>query len=738
MEMDNESVPFDQKQDDYYHKASLRNHRSVVTPDTASLRPFDEESHFLMDEHPASAATTTTTTKPVIQSRVHGPHRSPQHQSSTGNSSNHNFQSSLDEPRFRVPPLRISKPALDAGLLDEEGYEDVLPNPPLPRYEPNPPAVYRVTHQPQGSQPVYGTTSTNVAHRTGGRTDNSYEEFGDGSINTRGNTTEEDDSLFDFEGRQRHNAKTRQAKKTTKTRSSSRGDETSEDGTNDPSSSLTRRAQEAWKRKSARERKSKADPHVSFAAKDPSVHRYNEYTTENSTLAGASLNSEYTKSMESEVEDAIKDIFLIGTGTGNNPGRRKLKHRPDMRRRLREEKKLDDETLESEDETTRQDRILVEGIPDSKETNGANNKRTENTRSKTRSTSRRSKNQDTTSDGLLGAWTMVESGLQAVGAALGIEADDETTMTGLDSQQDDESDVYKGDQEGSPMRNSKDGTNAKITNRSKTSTEESRATGKAKEASPAVSDFWPSSFLSSPKAAATDSAPVSPKDEETKHAGTTTSILKRSTSPVTSFDQAMADGNEGLPSLDKDLRLIELAVQAARSYHKLKGLSYDESDVDIVKDVKFIVVDLVLPLGLIFQENESGCWVTKVLTEGSAIKKSIQVGDQLAAIDGLSAIRLTVEDIALSIRKKKSRPFELTFLRYVGPLKPASGAIEEQGYEVKARTGTPVHNKKAKKIDRRQKEDEFDEKKEAISDLEASPGSRDKRRFRLFGSGRKK
>ena len=65
--------------------------------------------------------------------------------------------------------------------------------------------------------------------------------------------------------------------------------------------------------------------------------------------------------------------------------------------------------------------------------------------------------------------------------------------------------------------------------------------------------------------------------------------------------------------------------------------------------------------------------------------RSVRVGDQPAAIDGASAIHLTVDEIAKIIKGKKS-VIELTFLRFVGPLRPAAGDIQEEGYEVKAAT----------------------------------------------------
>jgi len=148
------------------------------------------------------------------------------------------------------------------------------------------------------------------------------------------------------------------------------------------------------------------------------------------------------------------------------------------------------------------------------------------------------------------------------------------------------------------------------------------------------------------------------------------------------------------PSLEEDVRLVDLALQAARSMHKLRGFEYDESnEINIASDIRFSVVDLSLPLGLIFQENETGCWVTKVLPDGSAAKcQFIEVGDQLAAIDGVSAIKMSVDDIAGLIRRKSSE-IELTFLRYVGPWRPAEGTVAEEGYEVRMQTRreNPMH-----------------------------------------------
>jgi hypothetical protein len=54
--------------------------------------------------------------------------------------------------------------------------------------------------------------------------------------------------------------------------------------------------------------------------------------------------------------------------------------------------------------------------------------------------------------------------------------------------------------------------------------------------------------------------------------------------------------------LDKDPRLAQLALHAARSLHQLQGVQYDDSvAIDMYTDVKISVVELKLPLGCKFE-----------------------------------------------------------------------------------------------------------------------------------------
>ena len=91
---------------------------------------------------------------------------------------------------------------------------------------------------------------------------------------------------------------------------------------------------------------------VSFGKAD-TVHHYQPEEDEENTCytdEERSLNSEYTKTLESEVEDVIKDILMIGDGKSSKPGRRKFKHKHSVKRRLRDKQKN-----EREDSSTPRD-----------------------------------------------------------------------------------------------------------------------------------------------------------------------------------------------------------------------------------------------------------------------------------------------------------------------------------------------------------------------------------------------
>jgi len=75
---------------------------------------------------------------------------------------------------------------------------------------------------------------------------------------------------------------------------------------------------------------------------------------------------------------------------------------------------------------------------------------------------------------------------------------------------------------------------------------------------------------------------------------------------------------------------------------------------------------------VIFLENDGGCFVTKVSPDGSAaLSRRVEVGDQLASINGISSIKMKVDDIC-DVVGESSNPnkIKLIFLRYIGPFRP--------------------------------------------------------------------
>ncbi|KAI2494559.1 hypothetical protein MHU86_19974 [Fragilaria crotonensis] len=141
-------------------------------------------------------------------------------------------------------------------------------------------------------------------------------------------------------------------------------------------------------------------------------------------------------------------------------------------------------------------------------------------------------------------------------------------------------------------------------------------------------------------------------------------------------------------SLERVPCLAEMALNAAQSMQKLHSVEFEESyrDASLVDEVVIKVVKIGLPLGVLFKENDCGCWVANVFPTGNAAKLSpddvILIGDQLAAVDGRSALAMNVDDICSLISKaKNTQSIELTFLRYVGSVSNKLGN-EERDTEI--------------------------------------------------------
>lgn len=602
---------------------------------------------------------------------------------------------------------------------------------------------------------------------------------------------EDEDSLFDFEERNRKMKEQRQnlqqlplsQQHTLPQRpqqypkildcndSFSADEETDDDSEIVPPVSLQERSQAAWKRKQRLSQqqqqhaalaeladsvpaspaalrgqsRGEAQPTVSFG-KDDVVHSYDPQndTVDDATLAGRSLNSVYTKSAESEVEDIIKDIFMIGSGEGTNPGRRKVKYNPRIKARQeglaskrtpesKEESFEDDDNTydakEEEDEDTYKD----EDEEDDTYT-GTFDETVEDT---TAIFTETSDTKATTTDSIRASTQTTDSTYRnARGSAFedayttNTDTNDETTGSGTNTELEESTITYTDGESTTESINRWTSPFHVPSPSQKTppSTSEDPKAKKSvtfndeKKVDDPLADawnFWETGVSAVGAALGLDqvvkaqqsprSAPlILPKprytgkadytDEESATAGSDTTgstgggwnFLDFASNLLLGPVKCQPSKQESIQSarsLEEDSRLIDLAIQAAVSVHRLNGYEFDLSrEVDIHNEIKFSVVDLVLPLGIIFQENEKGCFVTKILPEGSAARTNgdIQIGDQLAAVDGASAIDMTVDEIASMVRVKK-QVIELTFLRYVGPLRPVVGTvIQEEGYEIRA------------------------------------------------------
>lgn len=105
------------------------------------------------------------------------------------------------------------------------------------------------------------------------------------------------------------------------------------------------------------------------------------------------------------------------------------------------------------------------------------------------------------------------------------------------------------------------------------------------------------------------------------------------------------------------------------------------------------------------------------------------MGDQLAAINGASALKMKVDDIcALIAKSNKPQSVKLVFLRYVGPFIPLRKTIpQELSFEMEA-LGSPHSS--------------FEEPPPSSTatppQVAKKGGETKKKGFRLFGRGKKK
>lgn len=147
-------------------------------------------------------------------------------------------------------------------------------------------------------------------------------------------------------------------------------------------------------------------------------------------------------------------------------------------------------------------------------------------------------------------------------------------------------------------------------------------------------------------------------------------------------ESEVADEND-----EKELEngLLELVKCAARSKHLQHGSVFDETyDIDVTTEVKFLIVYASLPLGVIFKENSGGCYVSRIFkSKGdsgvSQMQLSVEVGDQLTAINSKSAMKKTVTQVCSAINSSPDpEKISLTFLRYTGAIHSTTPHLNDE------------------------------------------------------------
>jgi PDZ domain len=124
--------------------------------------------------------------------------------------------------------------------------------------------------------------------------------------------------------------------------------------------------------------------------------------------------------------------------------------------------------------------------------------------------------------------------------------------------------------------------------------------------------------------------------------------------------------------------------------------------------------------------SEGGCFVTKVSPDGSAARsRGVEVGDQLASINGINSTRMKVDNICDVIANSKDpSQVELVFLRYVGPFRPSRTLPSGSGYRLEPDGSLASSGKTSKS---------------GISLWRRNPIKKNKSGgFRLFGRGKNK
>lgn len=535
-------------------------------------------------------------------------------------------------------------------------------------------------------------------------------------------------------------------------------------------SSLKKRSEEAWEKRDKKEKrklKGQAKNHdevnverstsVSFGKKNR-VHEFkrDESTNDDGTnITADNDNSEYTKSMESEVEDLIKDLFFIGEGTVTNPGRRKVKDAPAENYVGDEntvgESTLGDSTLDTYGDATLNtlDDFTFDNstytpdtyTPDILTSMGELKqiKEDDNVIEKNKQRSKAPQESPDEDDPVAALLEYVQGGVTAAACVLGLE--EPTGASGAKDSKGKTAVLVAATKSRQDVESNLEVINA-------IDTDKDKYEGSAES-------LGDSAYQEVAVQSSQDSGGSEPEPstfESFMNYATTLVLGPAEGKTSAPFDEESAVGDT--PSsistgLEHEARLAALAMHAATAKHEVMGYKLNNNeDVGVMTQFKFSIVKMQLPMGILFQENGGGCWVTKVFPSGNAALNAkggtVEAGDQLAAINGVSAADMKVDKICLVVaRLPKGEDIELTFLRYTGPIH-TNGSKKMEGIEVEdLAVSSPERRKKG--FLKKKKSSPGEEQVKAINceikmseATELEGETKEKKKFKLFGRGKKK
>ena len=377
-------------------------------------------------------------------------------------------------------------------------------------------------------------------------------------------------------------------------------------------------------------RSSKGANIVSFGQTN-TIHRFESEQQDDSAEVMSldrSLNSEYTKTIESEVEDVIKDIFLIGTPDKNKPGRRKYRYKPEVKRKISKELKAtanvessseEDNTVPSLNESDfvlkkKEKKHIISPTNDDSTKKLAEERTRSSAQSKKTQQSRTMNAVDDRSASIASIGGSSLDGTNTLG--------DTNTLESSELRENSLEDPFNaiiglvegglsamtsaiGYALGDPITSPTDDHEMKKERKSKTK-------GSKKQGTFSTSEY---SVLESCGLAIGSPAIMSEGNRQLTSDMTdmmTKDLWFGSDIAQSAGSNIYEDRSEGTASFNNcknqerfKAGIYQLAIHAAYSVHKLQGVEYDDSfAIDLHEEVKICPVSLKLPLGIIFLEND--------------------------------------------------------------------------------------------------------------------------------------